>query len=90
MKPWIVMATLLTAGVFAGEPLTDDEVRARIIATSIAAYSGNCPCPDNTDRAGRRCGDRSAWSKLGGEKPMCYPTDVSDEQVRRWRKRTET
>ncbi len=80
----------LTPGASADDRLTDDEVRAQIIQSSIAGYPGSCPCPYQADRAGRRCGERSAWSKLGGEKPMCYPADVSDEQVKRWRQRTET
>ena len=65
--------------------LTDDEVRARIIAEQLALYPGNCPCPYNTDRAGRRCGNRSAWSRQGGYSPLCFPTEISDELVLEWR-----
>lgn len=46
------------------------------IRASIAAYPGNCPCPYSYDRAGRRCGGRSAWSRRGGYAPLCYPSDV--------------
>lgn len=35
---------------------SDSLIAWRIIAESIARYPGNCPCPYNTDRAGRRCG----------------------------------
>lgn len=66
---------------------TDAEIRRAIIAASIAAYSGSCPCPFNTDRAGRRCGGRSAYSRPGGRSPLCYPTDVSDATVRAFRDR---
>ena len=62
---------------------TDAEVRQYLIGRSIAEYSGNCPCPYNADRAGRRCGRRSAYSRPGGRSPLCFPRDVSDEQVRR-------
>lgn len=48
-----------------------------IIRQSIAAYPGTCACEYNTDRAGRRCGRRSAWSKPGGHSPICYPSDVT-------------
>lgn len=48
----------------------------RAIRQSIAAYSGNCPCPYSVDRAGRRCGARSAYSRPGGAAPLCYPADV--------------
>lgn len=56
--------------------------RKAIIRQSIAAYPGSCPCPYNTDRAGRRCGKRSAWSKPGGYSPICYDSDVSDRRLR--------
>jgi hypothetical protein len=46
------------------------------IRQSIAAYSGSCPCPYSTDRAGRRCGGRSAHSRGGGAAPLCFPADV--------------
>jgi uncharacterized protein YraI len=46
--------------------LSDAEIRRMIIGRSQAGYSGSCPCPDNRDRAGRRCGARSAYSRPGG------------------------
>lgn len=66
---------------------TDSEVRQFLIRQSIAAYSGSCACPFNVDRAGRRCGGRSAYSRPGGASPTCYERDVSDAQVRRTRER---
>jgi hypothetical protein len=51
-----------------------------IIAASITAYRqsgpGPCACPDDTDRAGRRCGKRSARDRAGGWTVYCYPIDV--------------
>ena len=67
------------------DELTDDEIRDQIIARSIASYSGNCPCPYNTDSAGRRCGGRSAYSRPGGASPLCYRSDISDEAVAEFR-----
>ncbi|WP_425053970.1 SH3 domain-containing protein [Psychromarinibacter sp. S121] len=55
--------------------------KAEIIRQSINSYSGSCPCPYNTDRAGRRCGGRSAWSRPGGYAPMCYESDVSPARL---------
>jgi hypothetical protein len=66
---------------------TDDEIRKYLIRESIASYPGTCACPYNVDRAGRRCGRRSAYSRPGGRSPLCYPGDVSDEQVQRTRER---
>jgi hypothetical protein len=81
---------LLVVGVVAAkeaERLSDSQVRDRIVAESQAAYPGNCPCPENLDRAGRKCGARSAWSKPGGQNPICYAKEVSEEQVRQYRQR---
>jgi hypothetical protein len=71
----------------AADSLTDEQVRERVVAESIAAYPGNCPCPYNVDRAGRSCGGRSAWSKAGGYSPICYTTEVTDDQIRDYRAR---
>ena len=57
------------------------EIIQLIIARSINAYSGSCPCPYNVDRAGRRCGARSAYSKPGGASPICYESDVTDAMI---------
>ena len=65
--------------------LTDAQIKQLLIDESIAAYSGNCPCPYNTDRRGRSCGRRSAYSREGGEAPLCYPKDVSAEMVKAYR-----
>lgn len=67
----------------------DEEIRMNIVAKSIEAYkqnTGACPCPYNLTKQGHRCGDRSAYSKQGGEKVFCYTTDVTDEEVARWRR----
>lgn len=63
------------------ELLSDAAIVARLIALDAASYSGNCRCPENTDRAGRRCGARSAHSRAGGWAPLCYPSDVSREAI---------
>lgn len=59
----------------------------RIIAESIAAYPGSCPCPYNTDRGGRRCGKRSAYSKPGGYAPICFSQDVTEAMIAAARQR---
>lgn len=60
---------------------SNSEVAQKIIQESITTYSGNCPCPYNRDRAGRRCGKRSAYSRPGGESPICYEEDVTQEMI---------
>jgi hypothetical protein len=60
---------------------TDDEIKQAIINQSIASYRGSCPCPYNTDRAGHKCGARSAYSRPGGASPVCYAKDVTQKMV---------
>lgn len=77
------LALVISAAPAAAQ--SDAQVRQKIIRASIAAYPGNCPCPYNVDRAGRRCGARSAWSRPGGYAPRCYPRDVTAEEVAAYR-----
>ena len=67
--------------------LTDAQIRQLIIQESIDSYPGNCPCPYNTDRAGRRCGARSAYNRPGGYAPKCFASDVSAAEVAEYRRR---
>jgi len=43
-------------------------------------YTGNCPCPYNSDSRGGSCGGRSSYSK-GGQITFCYDRDVSDSLI---------
>lgn len=67
--------------------LSTSKIKNLLIKRSHAYYSGNCPCPYNTTRAGRRCGKRSAYSRPGGASPLCYPSDVSASMVAEYRAR---
>lgn len=84
----IALVASLSAGTAVARDTrpSDDEVRQRIIAESIAAYPGNCACPYGTMRNGHRCGGRSAYSKPGGRAPICYSDDVTEVMVARWRR----
>ena len=66
---------------------TDAQVRQKIVQESIRNYPGNCPCPENRDRAGRRCGARSAYNRPGGYSPKCYPSDVTAADIAAYRGR---
>ena len=88
MKPMAIFAALavaLSPHVAAATRLSDAEVKQRIINESLASYPGHCPCPYNSDRAGRSCGGRSAWSRPGGYAPKCYPADVTRAEVEDYR-----
>lgn len=79
---------MLASVVFAKGPqqLTTEQIKQEIIRESIASYPGNCPCPYNTARNGSSCGRRSAYSRRGGYAPLCYPKDVTQEMVEKYRK----
>ena len=78
---------LLAVPSMAQSGQTDAQIRQEMIRQSIASYSGSCPCPYSTDRGGRRCGARSAYSRPGGAAPLCYASDISDAQVAAYRRR---
>lgn len=72
---------------------SDAAVIAALIAASIAAYragtGGNCACPNDVDRAGRRCGARSAHSRPGGWDVLCYPADITPAMIAAHRARKQ-
>lgn len=87
MKPLVWFAIgLATLAAPALAIQSDAQVKQRIIRESVATYPGPCACPYNTDRAGRSCGRRSAYSRPGGYAPLCYPADVTAAQVADWRR----
>lgn len=61
------------------------QVISLLISQSRSRQGGSCPCPYNTDRAGRRCGGRSAYSRPGGASPLCYPSDIATGMVQKFR-----
>lgn len=76
---------LAPIGADAKPKLSDEAIKKRIIAESIASYPGNCPCPYNTARNGSQCGRRSAYNRAGGYAPLCFPSDVSKSDVQSYR-----
>ena len=85
----LALALGITSGQTRKAAKTDAEIKQAIIDESIASYRGSCPCPYNSDRAGRKCGGRSAYSRPGGASPICYAKDVTQKMVDDYRKRTE-
>jgi uncharacterized protein YgiM (DUF1202 family) len=67
--------------------LSTAKIKQLLIRRSHAYYRGNCPCPYNITAAGRKCGGRSAWSRPGGQSPLCYPSDVSQSMVAQYKAR---
>ena len=83
------LLALAVAGAATGSELSDGQIRKVLIAESRAEYDGNCPCPYDTDKAGRRCGKRSAYSRPGGAAPLCYDHDVTPEMIQAYRDREQ-
>lgn len=82
------LAVLCALSVYAKDTkIPDSAIVQLLIDDSIAAYSGNCPCPYNAMRNGRSCGKRSAYSKPGGYAPLCYKEDVTKAMVQEYRQR---
>ncbi len=67
--------------------ISDTTIIQSIITQSISVYPGTCACPYNIDRAGRKCGRRSAYNRGGGYAPVCFPQDVSKEMISAFRSR---
>ena len=87
----VVLATVAISGIGAAfaQPLSDAQVRERIIHESVASYLATghpCACPYNLARNGSHCGGRSAYSRPGGASPLCYPSDIPDIVVEQWRR----
>jgi len=80
----LVIGSYLQPALAAG---SDAEIKQQIIKQSIASYSGNCPCPYNTARNGRKCGKRSAYSRPGGASPICYEEDVTPAMIEAYKKK---
>ena len=57
--------------------LSFNKKRSSFFKASSLKNLGSCPCPYSRDKAGKRCGGRSAWSKSGGKKVQCYEEDGS-------------
>src|SRR5262249_33778500 len=84
----LIVAAAVAMFVFPGtaaERVSDTQVRQTIIAQSIASYRGPCPCPYNVMRNGQACGGRSAYSRPGGASPICYPEQVTQSMIERYR-----
>ena len=65
--------------------LTDAQIRDLLVQRSIASYSIPCPCPESLNSRGDPCGANSAYARRGSNRPLCYPSNVTDAMVRRFR-----
>lgn len=81
-----ILSSIVVAFSFDSYAIPKDSVIKKIlIQRSLKSYPGNCPCPYFTDRAGCRCGKRSAYSKPRGYEPLCYESDVPSSAVKKYK-----
>ena len=76
-------------GIITKEALTDAAIIVLVIAGSIAIYKSTgkpCACPSDLMRNGAACGNRSAYVKPNGARPLCFPTDVTLPMIEAYRK----
>ena len=94
---WAAVGLAFVVGSFAGQSRAEDgrsavpsdpDIWRMIIRDSIAAYRHLCPCPYSPNRAGRRCGTRSAHSRVDGS-VMCYVSDIPQTEIERYRERLQ-
>jgi hypothetical protein len=86
----IAIAALFVANITGAKENTsavasDAQIKKQMIAESIAAYPGHCPCPYNSASNGSACGRRSAYSRPGGYAPICYTKDITSQMLEQWR-----
>lgn len=62
--------------------VTPRDVRAEIVAASVYAYKGPCPCPYSKNGA---CKGDSAYERGKGAQPKCFKAKVDAEDMKRWR-----
>lgn len=53
-------------------PLVSPSPQSQELTPIRESISGSCECPYDTDKRGRSCGRRSAYSRPGGASPICY------------------
>lgn len=64
-------------------------VKKRMLLEHQAQYQGSCPCPQSFGKNRVRCGDDSVYTKNDGKSPLCYESDITDEMLAEYMKRSK-
>jgi hypothetical protein len=67
----LVIAAFVTAGLIANYSLASAET---MTPQQYHKDKGPCACPDDMDKAGHKCGKRSAFCRPGGVDVQCFRT----------------
>ena len=88
-KPLESVTTLVQTGQSATpdhKTMAEAAIIAALIAASVFGYTGNCACPQYSDKAGHSCGKRAAYHRPGGFRPICFPAkDVTPGMIAKFR-----
>ena len=85
LMPLIVAVSVFAFSLGGGAAdISDDAVRQIMIEQSHRSYDGECPCPYSVKKGGI-CSGSSGWELSGGDWPLCYLSDISDEMVAEFR-----
>jgi hypothetical protein len=99
---WIVFGLLFSRAAIAdgmsNQPPVKIAVRIAIADAKIAAvivsacsiYPDACTCPHHIAGNGSSCGQRSARTRRGGWKPICYLFDITPRMIEIYRKTGDT
>lgn len=73
-----VLAITLTLGACSG---MNQGIEEKVLQWRLSQYKGNCPCPYSIAADNSVCGGRSAYSRPGGEDPICYVSEVTVDDI---------
>jgi hypothetical protein len=66
----IAIAVLAASAIFASYSIAS--AQKAMTPQQYHKDKGPCACPDDKDKAGHRCGKRSAFCQAGGAEVTCY------------------
>jgi hypothetical protein len=84
---WLFLAAGIISAPAVARDVNGDAVARSIVRECAAVYHSHRPCarPEDRARNGSRCGRRSAYSRPGGARPLCYAADVTDGEIAEYR-----
>jgi len=80
-----IAAALMLATTASACGKTEAEIKECMIAESVHAYQGSCPCPWSKASNGVVCGERSSWARHPRKGVLCYHDDITKGMVDEYR-----
>jgi hypothetical protein len=81
----LVIFSLCSTLSVADDVISDKEIKMILIGQSIQAYGKSCPCPYSKSPNGGQCGLNSAYSTTSRLTILCYPSNVTETMVKKYR-----